>query len=117
MLIQAASAEEIKLNGTFVSIDPDRDSEAALSKYTESFGSDIAYLRFEGEALEQFKTAFGVEVDFYTKNEGNLQHYQVNHSTTAFLINPEGKIKVMFDAVRDAASVAKLFKENRALFL
>ena len=116
MLIQAASGEEIDMNGTFVSIDPDRDSEAALSSYTEGFGSDISYLRFEGEELERFKDAFGVEVAFLTKNEGNQQHYQVDHSTTAFLIDPEGRIKVMFDAVKDAASVAELFKNNRELF-
>ncbi|SEN28149.1 protein SCO1/2 [Nitrosomonas marina] len=117
MLIQAASAENIQLNGTFVSIDPDRDSAAALSSYTERFGSDISYLRFEGEQLEQFKNAFGVEVAFYTKSAGNMENYQVDHSTTAFLIDPEGRIKVMFDAVKDAADIASLFKKNRGLFL
>ncbi len=116
MLIQAASGEKIDMNGTFVSIDPDRDSAAALSSYTERFGSDIAYLRFEGEVLERFKAAFGVEVAFLTKNEGNMQNYQVDHSTTAFLIDPAGRIKVMFDAVKDAAGVAELFKNNRELF-
>lgn len=116
MLIQAAAAENIAMNGTFVSIDPDRDSTDALSSYTERFGSDISYLRFEGEELEQFKDNFGVEVVFYTKNAGNMENYQVDHSTTAFLIDPEGRIKVMFDAVKDAASIAELFKEKRELF-
>ncbi|MCB1949305.1 SCO family protein [Nitrosomonas sp.] len=116
MLIQAAAAENIAMNGTFVSIDPDRDSADALSSYTERFGSDISYLRFEGEELEQFKDNFGVEVVFYTKNAGNMENYQVDHSTTAFLIDPEGRIKVMFDAVKDAASIAELFKEKRELF-
>ncbi len=116
MLIQAASAEKIEMHGVFISIDPDRDSDTALSSYTERFGSDIAYLRFEGDELERFKEAFGVEVTFYTKNEGNMQNYQVDHSTTAFLIDPEGRIKVLFDAAKDAAAVAKLFQENRELF-
>ncbi|MBX3640986.1 MAG: SCO family protein [Nitrosomonas sp.] len=116
MLIQAASAEKIKMHGTFVSIDPDRDSDMALSSYTERFGTDISYLRFDGDELERFKEAFGVEVTFYTKNEGNMQNYQVDHSTTAFLIDPEGRIKVLFDAAKDAAAVAKLFQENRELF-
>ncbi|PTN11048.1 SCO family protein [Nitrosomonas aestuarii] len=116
MLIQAAEDEKIKLNGTFVSIDPDRDSVGALSSYTERFGTDIAYLRFEDEELAKFKTAFGVEVAFYTKNAGNQQNYQVDHSTTAFLIDPQGRIKIMFDAVKDATSVAKLFHDKRELF-
>ena len=116
MLIQAADDEQIKLGGTFVTIDPDRDSNEILSSYTKSFGPDIAYLRFEGEELEQFKDIFGVEVDFYTKNAGNQTHYQVDHSTTAFLIDPAGRIRVMFDATRDAPSIAKLFRNNKKLF-
>ncbi len=116
MLIQAANAEKIKIHGIFVSIDPDRDSDAALSDYTDRFRSEISYLRFEDKELEQFKQAFGVEVTFLTKNEGNKQNYQVDHSTTAFLIDPEGRIKVMFDAAKDAAAVAKLFQEKRELF-
>lgn len=116
MLIQAAEAQQIRVQGIFVSIDPDRDSDAALSGYTDRFDSAISYLRFEDKELEQFKQAFGVEVTFLTKNEGNMQHYQVDHSTTAFLIDPEGRIKVMFDAARDAAAVAKLFQENREMF-
>lgn len=116
MLIRAANEEKIKLSGTFVSIDPDRDTSAALSSYTESFGPDIAYLRLEDEELKQFKATFGVEVAFYTKNEGNQVNYQVDHSTTAFLIDPEGRIKVMFDAVKDATSVANMFQEDKELF-
>jgi len=116
MLIKAADNEQIKLDGTFVTVDPDRDTSAVLSSYTKSFGPNIAYLRFEDEALEQFKANFGVEVAFYTKNEGNQRNYQVDHSTTAFLIDPDGRIRVMFDAVQDAISVAKLFHENREFF-
>lgn len=116
MLVQAADEEQIKLEGTFVTIDPDRDSEEALATYTKSFGADIAYLRFEDEELEQFKKTFGVEVEFLTKNAGNMTHYQVDHSTTAFLIDPEGRIRVMFDVVQDAVSIAKMFQENKELF-
>lgn len=116
MLVQAANDEQIKLDGTFVTIDPDRDSEEALASYTKSFGSNIGYLRFEDEELEQFKRTFGVEVEFLTKNAGNMTNYQVDHSTTAFLIDPDGRIRVMFDAVQDAASIAKMFQDNKELF-
>lgn len=116
MLVKAAASEMIKLEGTFVTVDPDRDSEAVLASYTKSFGSDIAYLRFEGEELERFKATFGVETVFYTKNEGNQSNYQVDHSTTAFLIDPAGRIRVIFDALEDAASIAKLFRNKKELF-
>lgn len=116
MLVKAAANEQIKLDGTFVTVDPDRDSEEILSGYTKSFGADIAYLRFEGEDLERFKATFGVETVFYTKNAGNQQNYQVDHSTSAFLIDPSGKIRVIFDALEDATSIAKMFREKKELF-
>lgn len=116
MLVKAAVSEQIELNGVFVTVDPDRDTEEILSGYTKGFGPGITYLRFEGEELEHFKNAFQVEVIFYTKNAGNQTHYQVDHSTTAFLIDPTGKIRVIFDALKDAVDVARIFKDNKGLF-
>lgn len=116
MLIEAAASEQIKLDGAFVTVDPERDSNEILSSYTKSFGSHIGYLRFEGEDLERFKATFGVEALFYTKHAGNLKNYQVDHSTSAFLIDPRGRIRVIFDAQQDAANIAKMFRENKELF-
>lgn len=116
MLVKAAADEQIPINGTFVTVDPDRDSAATLSQYTQNFSSKISYLRFEGEELERFKKTFGVEVIFYTKNEGNLSNYQVDHSTSAFLIDREGRIRVMFDALKDANDIVRMFREKKDLF-
>ncbi|SFH28297.1 protein SCO1/2 [Nitrosospira sp. Nsp14] len=116
MLMKAATREQIKLDGTFVTVDPERDTNEILAKYTTNFGPDISYLRFEGEELERFKAAFSVETIFYTKNAGNKNNYQVDHSTSAFLIDPEGKIRVIFDALKDADSMARIFRENKELF-
>lgn len=116
MLVKAAAGEQIKVNGIFVTVDPDRDTEEILSGYTKGFGSGITYLRLEGEKFEHFKNAFQAEVIFYTKNAGNQTHYQVDHSTTAFLIDPAGRIRVIFDALKDTADVAKIFHDNKELF-
>ncbi|MCW5599536.1 MAG: SCO family protein, partial [Nitrosomonas sp.] len=75
------------------------------------------YLRLEGEELEHFKETFGVEVIFYTKNAGNQLNYQVDHSTSAFLIDPVGQIKIIFDALEDVLPIAKMFRENKELFI
>jgi len=116
MLVKAAANEKIELDGVFVTVDPDRDSETQLASYIQGFGSDIAYLRFEGEALAHFKASFGVEVAFFTKNAGNLLNYQVDHSTSAFLIDPAGRIRLIFDVLEDAVQLARAFRENKALF-
>ncbi|SFP85914.1 protein SCO1/2 [Nitrosomonas cryotolerans] len=116
LLMAAGAAKQIKLKGIFVTVDPDRDSDAALTSYTENFGTDIAHLRLEDETLERFKSAFGVEANFYTKNTGNMKNYQVDHSSTAFLVDPEGKIRILFDALEDADDIAKMLHENPAFF-
>lgn len=116
MLIKEAASEKIKLDGVFVTVDPDRDSDQILSSYTNSFGTNIGYLRFEGEDLERFKSTFGVEAIFYTKNAGNKVNYQVDHSTSGFLIDPQGRVRVIFDALEDVVKIAKMFRENRELF-
>jgi protein SCO1/2 len=116
MLVKAAATEQIRLGGIFVTVDPDRDTNDVLSRYTKAFGSELAYLRFEGEELERFKTAFSVETAFYTKNAGNMLNYQVDHSTTAFLIDPGGNIRVIFDALTDVTDIEDLFRKNRTLF-
>lgn len=116
MLVKAGAAERIRLSGLFVTIDPDRDTDATLSQYIKAFGTDLGYLRLEGGELERFKAAFSVETAFYTKNAGNMQNYQVDHSTTAFLIDPAGNIRVIFDALTDATDIEDLFRKNRTLF-
>ena len=116
MLVKAAAAEQIQLDGTFVSVDPDRDTDTVLSGYTNSFGPNIAFLRLEDKELERFMAAFGAEALFYTKNEGNQFNYQVDHSSTAFLIDPEGRIRVLFDALEDARDIEKMLRENQAFF-
>ncbi len=116
MLVRAAAAEQIQLEGTFVSVDPDRDTDDVLSSYTNSFGPNVSFLRLEDKALERFMAAFGAEALFYTKNEGNQFNYQVDHSSTAFLIDPEGRIRVLFDALEDARDIEKMLRENQAFF-
>lgn len=116
MLTRSAAEKKIKLDGIFVTVDPDRDTNTVLANYTEEFGPNISYLRLKGEELEQLKRTFGVETVFYTKNAGNRLFYQVDHSTTAFLIDPEGRIRVLFDVVKDIADIAKMIRERRTPF-
>lgn len=116
MLVAVAAKQNIKLDGTFVTVDPDRDTEQVLTGYIENFGPNISYLRLQDEPLEQFKSTFGVEAVFYTKNSGNPINYQVDHSSTAFLIDPYGKIRVLFDALENTADIEKMLRKNQAFF-
>jgi len=115
-LVKIAEERQIGLDGAFVTVDPDRDTDVILSGYTKNFGRNISYLRLQGEELERFKNEFGVEAVFYTKNEGNKFNYQVDHSTTAFLVDPDGRIRVVFDALKDSDSIAEMLRGNQEFF-
>lgn len=115
-LVKIAAGKEIQLDGVFVTVDPDRDTNPVLARYTAPHGRKLSFLRLEAEALDRFKEEFGVEAVFYTKNKGNEFHYQVDHSSTAFLIDPDGRIRVVFDALEDADSVEKMLREDRGFF-
>ena len=115
-LVEIAGQKDIGLDGIFVSIDPDRDTETVLERYTGPFGKNTSYLRLEDEALERFKDQFGVEAVFYTKNPGNSLFYQVDHSTTAFFVDPAGRIRLVFDALEDFSLAEKMLQENRGFF-
>lgn len=115
-LVDVATEQKIRMDGVFVTIDPDRDTDMVLARHTEPFGKGTSYLRLEGEALERFKDEFGVEAVFYTKNRGNDFHYQVDHSSTAFLIDPSGKIRVVFDALEDVGPAAEMLRQQREFF-
>jgi len=115
-LVKIASEKEVELDCVFVTVDPDRDTAPVLHRFAAPHGRKISFLRLEDDALGRFKDEFGVEAVFYTKNEGNKFHYQVDHSSMAFLIDPGGRIRVVFDALEDSDSVAKMLREDPEFF-
>jgi len=115
-LVKIANEKKIRMDGVFVTVDPDRDTGPVLGRYTAPYGQKISFLRLQDEALERFKDQFGVEAVFYTKNKGNEVHYQVDHSSMAFLIDPEGRIRVVFDALEDSDSAAQMLREDQVFF-
>jgi len=115
-LVKLAREEKVGLGGVFVSVDPDRDTDIVLERYTAPLGENTGYLRLEGEELERFKGQFGVEAVFYNKNKGNEFFYQVDHSSTAFVIDPAGRIRLVFDALEDVGSAEKMLRDNQDFF-
>ena len=115
-LVKIATEKNVALDCVFVTVDPDRDTAPVFARFAAPHGRKISFLRLEDDALGRFKDEFGVEAVFYTKNEGIKFHYQVDHSSMAFLIDPAGRIRVVFDALEDADSVAKMSREDRKFF-
>lgn len=92
------------VNFVFVSVDWRRDTPARLNEYLPAFGFDVLGLTAESD--EQIKVAtetFGVYYELEQVPDTQAE-YLVAHSSSSFLLNPEGEMAVIF-AYRTAPEI------------
>jgi cytochrome oxidase Cu insertion factor (SCO1/SenC/PrrC family) len=83
------------LQVVFVSLDPERDTKAALKKYTQSYQQDFIGVSGKIENVRKLQGQLGIysDIESGTKKAGD---YQLQHTASIMLINPEGKWVGMF---------------------
>lgn len=80
-----------KLQGLFVTVDPERDTPALLAEYVPLF--DPRFLGLTGSAEEIAAVAKEFRV-FYRKS-GDLEgHYTVDHSAGTYVFDPQGRLRL-----------------------
>ncbi|MCH9027533.1 MAG: SCO family protein [Proteobacteria bacterium] len=88
----------------FVSVDPMRDSVDKLAAYVPYFNPDFIGLTGEFARIQNLTRELGVAVNYSpikqtgAGQEDQLQNYTVDHSTTLFLIDPDGRLSGIFSA-------------------
>jgi protein SCO1/2 len=75
----------------FVTVDPERDSRELLAKYAPAFNPTFIGLYGNIQATEQAASAFGV---IYQK-QPSTTGYNVDHSAGTFLIDTQGKVRLL----------------------
>ena len=78
-----------------VSVDPERDSLAALAAYVGSFGEGVIGLTGPIDELRQLADALGI---YFNKVGTATDFYAVDHSSVVVVIDPEGKYRALFSA-------------------
>lgn len=83
------------LQVVLISLDPERDTKATLKKYTQSYHPDFIGVSGKIENVRKLQSQMGVfsAPDDNAKTNGN---YQLQHTASIMLINPEGKWVGMF---------------------
>ena len=76
----------------FISVDPDRDSPAHLADYVANFNKDFIGLTGTPSELKSLLHALGSDYQI----DGARGEIKVNHPTTLFLIDPEGRLTGLF---------------------
>ncbi len=89
---QLLGPDGAKVQGIFVTVDPERDTPQVLKAYMANFGPDFIALRGSPEQLAAVAKDFKV---YYKKVEGKTPgSYTMDHSAASFVYDPEGRLRL-----------------------
>jgi len=81
-----------RVQGIFVTVDPERDTPQVLKAYVANFGPDFIALRGSPEQTAAVAKDFKV---FYKKVEGKAPgSYTMDHTAASFVFDPEGRLRL-----------------------
>lgn len=81
-----------KLQGVFVTLDPERDTPELLKAYMDSFDPGFVALRPDAEQLVQVSKAFKI---YYKRVEGKTPtSYTLDHSAGSYTFDTRGRIRL-----------------------
>lgn len=89
----------------FVTVDPNRDGPVEVGAYSGLFGTPVVGLTGSAVAIEKTKKLFGI----YSENVGDGDNYTVNHTSTIFLMDDNGRfVSTISPEENDATALEKL---------
>jgi protein SCO1/2 len=107
---QALGPDGTRLQGVFVSVDPERDTPELLQAYVAHFGAGFVGLRGTPDQTAAAAKAFKV---FYNKVPGKTDtSYTIDHTAGAYIFDPAGRVRLFS---RHGAGADKLTADIKAL--
>ena len=81
-----------RVQGVFVTIDPDRDTAEILKAYVASFGDDFVALRGNADEIKATAKQFKV---FYAKVPGKTEtSYTMDHTAGSYVLDTAGRVRL-----------------------
>lgn len=96
----------------FVSVDPQRDDAERLASYVSHFGS--AFVGATGEPAQLAGLEEQLDVYHRYGKPSADGHYLVQHSSYAYLVDPEGRLSARLEPPFDPLVVARLYADLAA---
>lgn len=112
---RSLGADGDRLQGIFVTVDPERDTAEVLKAYMGNFDPSFLALRGSPEQLAAVAKDFKI---YYKKVEGKTDtSYTMDHSAGSYVYDPAGRLRVYHrygsGSQALAADVATLLKEAK----
>lgn len=94
-----------KLQGLFVTLDPERDTPEVLKAYMANFDPAFLALRPSAEQLPEVAKHFRI---FYKKNEGKTAgSYTLDHTAGSYVFDPQGRVRLYTRSRMGAPALAE----------
>jgi cytochrome oxidase Cu insertion factor (SCO1/SenC/PrrC family) len=93
----------------FITVDPERDTPAALKKYMAAFGPRFVGLTGTPQQIAQVEKEFRVYAKKQPLTDGN---YGMDHSSVMYLMAPDGKLVSFYDEAITPEDLAKDLKKK-----
>ena len=85
-------ADGERVQGVFITVDPERDTPELLKAYVENFGAGFVAVRGTPEETAALAKSFKV---FYAKSPGkSADTYSVDHTAASFVFDTKGKVRL-----------------------
>lgn len=85
-------ADGAKVQGVFITVDPERDTQPVLKAYMANFDPSFVALRGSPEQLAVTAKDFKV---YYKKAEGKTPgSYSMDHSAASYVYDPQGRLRL-----------------------
>lgn len=101
-MIRSDSNMAGKFKTLFVSVDPYRDSTKYLKEYVKYFNKNFIGVTGEINNLTSFEKQFGA---FHNIRDKNKDNYSVAHTSSVFLVNPDGMYMAKFSPPMDVPMI------------
>ena len=89
----------------FVSVDGERDTPEVLDEYVTRF--DPAFIGLQGNdaTLGEIAGDYGLQYELHTDEADEDGNYAVDHTTSSYLIDPEGRLRAIISYSADDEDV------------
>jgi protein SCO1/2 len=103
-VLDLLGADAARVAALFVSVDPERDTPAAMADYVGRFHPALTGLTGSPQQVAAIARAFRV---FYARVQPpNLSDYLLDHSTFLYLAGPDGRVRALFRADTPPEAIA-----------
>ena len=108
-LSQLSKEELAKVNGLFVSVDPNRDNTTRLAEYVNYFHPNIIGATAEKEVIDHITKLYGAG---YRIVKGNsAMGYTVDHSSYTYVIDQKGKLRYSLEHATPSTRILEVVRE------